>query len=145
MGKSDVDYAILFRQLAVLPAEYGTNPDVDSARLVSPLRDAFYKSLGNDVQELWANWLRQWLKALSAEGSLEDAGERMKQVNPKYILKEHLLVDAYKAAMSGDYALVHELYTLIQKPYDEQPCLEAKYYRRAPDAALSTSGTSVMT
>ena len=40
--------------------------------------------------------------------------------------------------------MVEELFHLFEHPYDEQPELEAKYYRRAPDSALMTGGTAFM-
>lgn len=51
---------------------------------------------------------------------------------------------AYEAAKNGDEALVHELYALFLHPYDEQPDMEAKYYRRAPESALLKGGTAFM-
>jgi len=69
----------------------------------------------------------------------------MRSENPKYILREYMLVDAYKMAQGGDYSRVEELYSLIRHPFEEQPEFEEKYYRRCPNEALETPGTSVMT
>mmetsp|Transcript_11399 Transcript_11399/g.16099 ORF Transcript_11399/g.16099 Transcript_11399/m.16099 type:complete len:83 (+) Transcript_11399:232-480(+) len=45
----------------------------------------------------------------------------------------------------GDESVIHELFDLIQNPYeegtDEQ---DLKYYRRAPDHALKAGGTAFM-
>jgi len=41
--------------------------------------------------------------------------------------------------------MIHELFELIQNPYDEgTPEQEEKYYRRAPDKALVQGGTAFM-
>eukprot|EP00928_Gymnodinium_smaydae_P008888 TRINITY_DN13276_c0_g1_i1.p1 TRINITY_DN13276_c0_g1~~TRINITY_DN13276_c0_g1_i1.p1 ORF type:complete len:623 (+),score=129.65 TRINITY_DN13276_c0_g1_i1:88-1869(+) len=142
----EVDYTLLFRQLSVLPAAHGASPDAtDGSDLLAPLREAFYKPLSSDLETRWAAWIRAWLRLLSIEGALDGAAERMNSVNPKYILREYMLVEAYEAAKKGDYSRVHELYELTTKPYDEQPQFEKKYYKRAPDCALTRSGTAVMT
>lgn len=146
MEASSADYTILYRQLAELPASVGADPDgADESTLLAPLRVAFYKALIPAAEAKWAEWVRNWLKQLATEGMLENAGVRMNKCNPKYILREYMLVKAYDDAKKGDFARVQELYQLIRTPYDEQPDFEAKYYKRAPDCALSTGGTSVMT
>eukprot|EP00929_Paragymnodinium_shiwhaense_P011349 TRINITY_DN11694_c2_g1_i1.p1 TRINITY_DN11694_c2_g1~~TRINITY_DN11694_c2_g1_i1.p1 ORF type:complete len:585 (+),score=88.16 TRINITY_DN11694_c2_g1_i1:102-1856(+) len=143
MQKTDVDYTVLFRQLSMAPTTV-TTADED-AKIFDILAPAFYKSSCAGVKAEWAGWVRNWLSQLSADGLLDGASERMKQVNPKYILREYILVAAYEAAKRGDYSIVHELYGLIRQPYDEHPALEGKYYKRAPDVALTKSGTAVMT
>lgn len=147
MRSSEVDYTILFRQLAEVTTACvaGGGPDAcEAAALWAPLRQAFYKAPCAALEERWTAWLRRWIEQLSQGGLLNDAAERLKQVNPKYILREHMLAKAYEAAKKDDISLVHELYRLIKNPYDEQPELASKYYCRAPDAALSASGVAVM-
>eukprot|EP00747_Dinoflagellata_sp_TGD_P218799 gnl/TRDRNA2_/TRDRNA2_91000_c0_seq2.p1 gnl/TRDRNA2_/TRDRNA2_91000_c0~~gnl/TRDRNA2_/TRDRNA2_91000_c0_seq2.p1 ORF type:complete len:594 (-),score=85.48 gnl/TRDRNA2_/TRDRNA2_91000_c0_seq2:170-1873(-) len=146
MQKSKVDYTMLFRQLAVLPGKHGASPDAASVDvLLEPLREAFYSQPGAGLEREWANWIRTWLRQLAKEGVLDGSGERMNQINPKYILREYMLVEAYNKANEGDYQFVNDLYELIQNPYDEQPKFEERFYRRAPDSALAERGTSVMT
>lgn len=146
MQKSSVDYTILFRKLADLPAAHGANPDsagpADFQAIIGP---AFYVQPSGDLQEEWATWLRRWLTALASGGMLDGAKDRMNASNPKYILRECMLVEAYQKAMAGDYSVVHELYQLIRNPYDEQPQFEGKYFRLAPASALEAPGTAVMT
>ena len=45
----------------------------------------------------------------------------MNQVNPKYILRNYLAQNAITAAQNGDYSEVQKLFTVLQKPFDEQP------------------------
>ncbi len=76
--------------------------------------------------------------------------ERMRLSNPKYTLREWMLVDAYTKADGGkfiaaDYSLVHELYNLAKDPYGEGSAeSHEKYYRRAPDESLRAGGTAFM-
>ena len=68
----------------------------------------------------------------------------MKSVSPKYVPREWMLIDAYEAANKGDHSLVEELYRVFEKPFDEQPEFEAKYYKKAPQAAFSRGGCAFM-
>jgi len=44
----------------------------------------------------------------------------MKKANPKYVPREFMLKEAYEnAEEKGNYKIVHELYNLFLKPYDE--------------------------
>merc|ERR1712226_1034949 len=131
-----------FRQLGRVPEVHGVDPDSATLEaLISFISPAFYKDKP-ELHEPWGKWIRSWLKLLAKQGSLEGVGHRMMAVNPKYILREYMLVQAYEAAKSKDYSLLNELYQLIRTPYEEQPDMEAKYYRLAPSEALSRPGTS---
>eukprot|EP00746_Dinoflagellata_sp_MGD_P141167 gnl/MRDRNA2_/MRDRNA2_74326_c0_seq1.p1 gnl/MRDRNA2_/MRDRNA2_74326_c0~~gnl/MRDRNA2_/MRDRNA2_74326_c0_seq1.p1 ORF type:complete len:586 (-),score=114.24 gnl/MRDRNA2_/MRDRNA2_74326_c0_seq1:12-1769(-) len=143
MRESNIDYTITFRQLA----EIAGKPSNDASSLLAPLLPAFYDELSSTdyKRDKWVDWIQRWLQQLQSEGCLADAGERMKRVNPKYILREYMLVRAYEAAKEGDFTEVHQLYDLILNPYDEQPSKEEKYYRKAPTCALRKPGTAVMT
>lgn len=75
-----------------------------------------------------------------------DIAQRMLQLNPKYVLREWMLVEAYqKATNESDESELLALYNLIQHPYDEGTTFETnKYYCRAPDDALVQGGTAFM-
>mmetsp|Transcript_117135 Transcript_117135/g.229744 ORF Transcript_117135/g.229744 Transcript_117135/m.229744 type:complete len:112 (+) Transcript_117135:2-337(+) len=108
----------------------------------------FYEKPDDSKKASWVKWLRDWRGALSSEedgGGLSKAAKRMRKVNPKYIPREWMLVEAYEKAAHGDYTMVHELYQLFLHPYDEQPDFEAKYYRLAPKEALHKGGIARMT
>lgn len=67
----------------------------------------------------------------------------MLRTNPKYVLREWHLVNAYKAAQMGDYSVIHELQEVMSHPYDEQTdALEAKYYQRKPQELFYIAGVS---
>lgn len=69
----------------------------------------------------------------------------MRLASPKYVPREWMLVEAYKAASVGDYAPLRRLQEVFAHPYDEQPEHEAAFYRRTPSAAVDRGGTSFMT
>ena len=57
---------------------------------------------------------------------------RMNQVNPKYVLRNHLAQAAIDSAINGDDSEVAVLMRLLSRPYDEQPAME-RYAAAPPD------------
>jgi len=67
----------------------------------------------------------------------------MNQVNPKYVLRNYMAQLAIDDADKGDYTLIDELYTMLQKPYDEQP-EHHKWYAKRPEWARHKVGCSML-
>jgi len=141
MRASNVDYTLMWRQLAVV-AELPEG--ASDAELLAPLRDAFYVAPAAGEAEKWGAFLRRWREAIKADRA--GAAARIKSENPKYVLREWMLVEAYTAAKErNDFGMVHELFALTVAPYEEGTAEQSdKYYRRAPDAALRAGGTAFM-
>jgi len=75
--------------------------------------------------------------------SREKLSKEMQQINPKYTLREWFLVDAYKEAEKGNYALIKELQEVMINPYSEQSSeIEKKYYRKKPSEFFKIAGIS---
>lgn len=124
----------------------------------------FYEELPEEYRAKYLKWIRSWREALvesygkdggsakkakldaaSVDGKALSCEERMRLANPKYILRENTLVEAYNRAARGDEYMVKELLELVEYPYDEGSEDQIKnYYRRAPDEALSAGGTAYM-
>jgi len=67
----------------------------------------------------------------------------MKLVNPKYSLREWLLVPAYQQASDGNYSLVREMQEVMTNPYDEHSKeIEDKYYSLKPHEFFEIAGIS---
>jgi uncharacterized protein YdiU (UPF0061 family) len=185
---NNADWTMFWRQLTYVAMKYSIhdqeslstdyeemfallNGDDSDKEGISP----FYQPLDTQTTESFVKWIQQWREALaesygkSGSSSIlsqkDDAQmkseERMRLSNPKYVLREWMLVEAYSMASSSsisssifpvavhsqgnDESLVHELFELIKHPYDEgSEDQERKYYRRAPDAALKAGGTAFM-
>ena len=84
-------------------------------------------------------WLNQYLERCKQEFS--DSGElisdahrcqAMRKVNPKYILRNYLAQIAIDKAEQGDFSEVERLATLLKKPFDDQPDMDA-YANLPPD------------
>lgn len=154
MGQTPVDYTIFFRELSSIPDD------------IAPLMKSFYRSLDNGaggsgegrndggsraLSHRWSEWLKKWKALLNLSGdtidgssrSREEISQQMKLVNPKYVLREWLVVPAYQQAAAGDYTLVRELQQVMTQPYAEQSQeVEDKYYRLKPPEFFGVGGLS---
>jgi serine/tyrosine/threonine adenylyltransferase len=165
--KSRTDWTLFFRQLSEIVRQY---PDFSSTdyegmlRLLTgedggtglgnPAMDpvcVFYEPLTNDRRDEWLVWVEEWRTVLGAlmdsNGSdSEESGRihsQMIRANPKYVLREWMMVEAYNKGEENDFDGIHELFKLIQHPYAEGTATQqATFYRRAPDEALTAAGTA---
>jgi uncharacterized protein YdiU (UPF0061 family) len=97
------------------------------------------------MEARWGAWLQKWHTALAQDGRDPlEVSVAMKQVNPKYIPREWMLVQAYRSATdAGDFTLVRRLHALLADPYSEQsPELAALYYTKKLDEYFDLGGTS---
>ena len=143
MMQTSVDYTIFFRELSMLPDEIG------------PLKNSFYQNPAYNrdherIDNRWSEWLTKWkeliVKANTTDThpfSHEELSSQMKRVNPKYSLREWLVVPAYQQAKEGDYSLIRELQEVMTNPYDElSKEVEEKFYRLKPQAFFEVGGLS---
>ena len=103
-----VDYTLFFRRLSAY-----TPADATSANAV---RDLFLDRAACD------HWLGTYQQRLSHEAV--DDGQRqanMRQVNPKYVLRNYMAQIAIEKAEAGDFSEVERLLQLLQEPFDEHP------------------------
>ena len=175
MVRDKVDYTLFWRLLALVPetllahaggAEGWTDAALQAVLL--SIGDMFYTPLSGSAAGDWCAILRDWLSLLrvsldakvssssSSSSSLSSSSEglvvealrvssEMRLASPKYVLREWMLVYAYKALERGDVGPMVELHKLLRKPYDEQPDMVSKYFRRTPSEAQGKAGTAYMT
>jgi uncharacterized protein YdiU (UPF0061 family) len=90
----------------------------------------------------WIVWLNKYADKLKYENTnTEDRIAAMNLVNPKYVLRNYMAQLAIEAAEKEDYKLIHELYSLLKKPYSEQVDNE-KWFTKRPNWALNKVGCS---
>jgi uncharacterized protein YdiU (UPF0061 family) len=115
MAAQRADFTIIFRRLG----GFQTDAAVDGAAN-APVRDLFLDRAAFDA------WAQRYAARLKAEGSVDaERAERMRRVNPLYVLRNHLAETAIRRAQAGDDSEVQRLQRLLQRPYDEQPGCEA--------------------
>ncbi len=153
MVETPVDYTIFFRELSTLPDDIG------------PLKESFYKELPHTkasihptyatdpegMEARWSEWLKKWQSLIGSTTGVnateprprEEISRQMKLVNPKYSLRDWLVVPAYQQATEGNYSLIRELQEVMTQPYAEQSKeVEEKYYRLKPSEFFEIGGLS---
>jgi uncharacterized protein YdiU (UPF0061 family) len=112
MSSAQADYTITMRRLCGF--------DSAATALNAPVRDLFVDRPAFDA------WAGRYRARLAQEQS-DDAERsvRMKSVNPKFILRNHLAEQAIRAASQGDFSPTERLLQVLEHPYDEQPGQEA--------------------
>ena len=81
-------------------------------------------------------WIAEWLASVDASGaSRNGVADQIDRVNPKFIVRNHLVEEALSAASDeGDLGPFEELLSVVTSPFDEQPGRD-RYARPAPDDA----------
>lgn len=148
------DWTVFFRQLTYVMKEFPDLKSKDYAGMLSLLEGdesikagsgAFYEQLSTDHKKQWLSWIKEWRSALAQSVTSDASYERMRTANPKFVLREWMLVEAYSEAAEGNEKPLQELYELILRPYDEGSEQESsRYYRRASDEVLAAGGTAFM-
>jgi uncharacterized protein YdiU (UPF0061 family) len=112
MAQDRADHTITFRRLAGFRSAQGAANDA--------IRDLF---IDRDAFDAWG---LRYAARLRAEASVDaERGARMKRVNPKFVLRNHLAEGAIERARSGDFGEVERLLQVLTRPYDEQAEHEA--------------------
>jgi uncharacterized protein YdiU (UPF0061 family) len=135
MIETDVDYTIFFRELSTIPKD------------ITSIEKSFYKKSFYDknILKRWSSWIKRWRLLINTPTlkEQEELSKKMKSINPKYTLREWLLVPAYKQANKGDYSLIKELQEVMLNPYAEQSKdIEERYYKLKPLELFDIAGIS---
>ena len=127
MATDRCDFTITFRRLA------GFTPDAPCAAV----RDMFMDREGFDA------WAQRYAARLRRErsGSANDDDARalrMNQVNPMFVLRNHLAEVAIRDAQAGDFSEVERLLKVLERPFDESDeATRERYAGFPPDWAQS--------
>jgi len=106
MAKSSVDFTLFFRQLT---------------RIASGEDKAEFVSLFDD-REAASSWLLEWRSHVENDGvPNEERAASMRQLNPIFIPRNHMIENVIKHGEEGDFKPFHQMVELLANPYDEQP------------------------
>ena len=117
--------------------------NTDLFQLISP---AFYnlEVMTNEIKIKWQNWIDRYLICINADTNSDlERKTKMNNLNPKYVLRNYMAQLAIDAAEKEDYSLIEELYTMLKKPYDDQPEYE-KWFAKRPEWARTKIGCSML-
>lgn len=154
MTKARVDWTIFWRQLTYVMRDFPDLESEDYGDMMSLLEGntskpddgAFYEALTPEARRQWIEWIKEWRDVVKlTKLDSEVVQEKMRMSNPKFVLREWMLVEAYSAAADEDCDILNQLYDLIQRPYEEgTPEQVMRYYKRAPASATARGGTAFM-
>lgn len=160
LRETRADWTLFWRQLSYVARDFDDLESTDYDQMTQTLigqnqyslSSPFHAPLGPEQKKAVTDWITSWRDALrdddktsSSSSSSMTPAERMMTNNPKYTLREWILVEAYTEAAKGNYGVIHELNELIRNPYDEGSDVQhEKYYRRAKEEDLTKGGTAFM-
>ncbi|MBF8999943.1 protein adenylyltransferase SelO [Vibrio nitrifigilis] len=104
------DYTRFLRQLSCLDRD-GEQPVIDLV-------------LNRDQAKQWMTLYQERCDSERVKGEPVSAFlrcEKMRQVNPKFILRNYLAQQAIEQAEQGDYSQIEQLMSVLAKPFDEHP------------------------
>lgn len=106
------------------------------------------EELKSDIIAKWKTWLMKYLERLQSEAKLIEEGKlefktleelktwrknKMKNVNPIYVLRNYVAEESIKKAEKGDFSMVNRLLELLLSPFTEQENdLEGKMFKNSP-------------
>ena len=135
LAAAETDMTIFFRALGELV--------VAPSPLAFPAT-AFYGTPDEAHLKRGLAWLQTWWQRTREENvSPQALSERMRAVNPKYVLRNYLAQEAIDAAHAGDASGVTNLLEVLRRPFDEQEGQERSAQKR-PDWARSKPGCSAL-
>ena len=103
------DWTVFWRRLS-----HAVSESEGMKHAFEPVRDLFADRVA------WESWLSRYIQRLHGL-SRRETGLGMLQVNPKYVLRNHLGELAIRQAQSGQFHLVADLLAVLQRPFDEHP------------------------
>jgi len=145
LKRTETDMTIFYRSLSNFSKD-AVITEKSGKECLELLQTAFYhpNELKGEVLWFWREWLLSYKGRLQLETE-DDANRRQKMntVNPKYVLRNYMAQVAIDAANEGDFSVVDELFTLLKKPYEEQPNAE-KWFVKRPEWARTKVGCSML-
>ncbi|KAI9138221.1 hypothetical protein BKA69DRAFT_1031634 [Paraphysoderma sedebokerense] len=140
------DYTIFFRALSSynpfapisLEAKHNANTEIFNLIFGNPLtpnsepESMFDESILDDVSTKWKDWIEKYNSRIVSDWNLDPSSDRlqsqleaksatMKQVNPKFILRNWIAQVAIDAAEKGDYSVVENVKKVMTDPFSDIP------------------------
>ena len=117
MNDSKVDFSTFFRNLSNIRKDFQPTDTTQRNEFIDR----------NSIDQ----WFSDYIHRLQVEVFSDEARKiMMDQVNPKYILRNHLAQTAIEKAQQDDFSEIERLQLILSKPFDEQE--EFEVYAKPP-------------
>ena len=127
MHDSRIDFTSFFRELS----KVGLNTKLEDISV----RNDFLDRAGID------NWFKSYLSRIKLENTNdEERSALMNQVNPKFILRNHLAQNAIEKAQNDDFSEIEKLMCILSSPFEEQA--EHADYSKPPPPGINPVAVS---
>ena len=138
LASAETDYTIFFRKIS--------DWQLDADTFLQTISPSFYsiETLTSDLREKWVAWSKRYAERLKQDGkNAHERGVSMKEVNPKFVLRNYLAQNAINAATQGDLSVIERLMRVLQTPYAELPG-EDDLAGKRPEWARHAPGCSAL-
>jgi len=140
----ETDMTIFYRRLAEVPSL--SDSILRDEEAVAIFMDAYYfpDQLTAEIKGKICDWVRSYQQRLARDAApAADRREKMRGVNPVYILRNYLAQLAIDKAETGDYSMIDELLEVLRNPYQPQPGKET-FADKRPEWARNRPGCSTL-
>jgi uncharacterized protein YdiU (UPF0061 family) len=132
------DMTIFYQLLINLPSETG-----DKEAVVAHFSESFYKDPSAADAAMLAGWINSYTARITANHiSREAAVEKMRQANPRFILRNYLLHQAIEDLQEGNDTLFVKLQEALKTPI--QRYVTMSFFAKRPSWASQKAGCSML-
>ena len=131
------DMTIFYQLLMDLP------PDLEAEQdLVNHFRESFYQELKQEERQALQKQLKAYQERIKQNTcTREEAVKRMRQANPRFILRNYLLHQAIEELERGENQLFLKLQEALKNPYSRN---FEEFFAKRPDWASKKAGCSML-
>lgn len=131
------DMTIFYQLLSHSPKEVNNKEEV-----LQHFGDSFYQELSEKESDLFFNWMQRYqVRKKTNTISPEESVKRMREHNPRFILRNYLLHQAIEDLEKGDDRLFVKLQQAIKEPYTAK---HDEFFQKRPSWASQKAGCSML-
>lgn len=110
--------------------------------ILKHFEESFYSTIEGDKKELFTRFIRSYIIRIKLNTiSREDSVKKMKQHNPRIILRNYMLHQAIEGLENGNDQLFKELQEAMKTPYSKN---HDKFFNKRPQWATKMAGCSML-
>lgn len=128
MIDSQIDFTLFYRKLCSVTSEFQWKSFLNQLKFCS------YQELNNEKNlAKWQNWFKQYKQLIiNQKISDQERNQKMKNTNPKYILRNYILEICIEESLKENYDMLYELHNFSKMPYKTNLKYQ-KWFKKRPD------------